>query len=335
MAGPMQPVDIAVFGAGSWGTTLAMLFARNGLATALWGHDAARQARLAHERENAVYLPGFPFPDNLAVSDDIATLARTSKRIVVAVPSHVFRVTLQALAPHLAADVSFAWASKGLEPDTGKRLSEVAREVLGARPFAVISGPSFAREVARGLPTALAVASEDAGLAERVAQWLRNDRLRTYTNNDVVGVEIGGALKNVMAIATGVCDGLGFGANARAALMTRGLAEITRLGLALGGRAETFRGLTGIGDLILTCTDDQSRNRRVGLGLGRGRKLGEVVAGLGQVAEGIGTAREVHRLAERVAVDMPICSQVHKVLFEDLPAQAAVEALLRRESKPE
>lgn len=334
MAGATQ-VDVGVFGAGSWGTTLAMLFARNGLATMLWGHDAARQARLAHERENAVYLPGFPFPDNLVISDDIAALARTAKRIVVVVPSHVFRVTLQALAPHLPKDVSLAWASKGLEPDTGKRLSEVAREVLGARPFAVISGPSFAREVARGLPTALAVASEDAGLAERVAQWLRNDRLRTYTNNDVVGVEIGGALKNVMAIATGVCDGLGFGANARAALMTRGLAEITRLGLALGGRAETFRGLTGIGDLILTCTDDQSRNRRVGLGLGRGRKLGEVVAGLGQVAEGIGTAREAHRLAERVKVDMPICSQVYKVLFEDLSAQAAVEALLRREAKPE
>lgn len=334
MAGATQ-VDVGVFGAGSWGTTLAMLFARNGLATMLWGHDAARQARLAHERENAVYLPGFPFPDNLVISDDIAALARTAKRIVVVVPSHVFRVTLQALAPHLPKDVSLAWASKGLEPDTGKRLSEVAREVLGARPFAVISGPSFAREVARGLPTALAVASEDAGLAERVAQWLRNDRLRTYTNNDVVGVEIGGALKNVMAIATGVCDGLGFGANARAALMTRGLAEITRLGLALGGRAETFRGLTGIGDLILTCTDDQSRNRRVGLGLGRGRKLGEVVAGLGQVAEGIGTAREAHRLAERIKVDMPICSQVYKVLFEDLSAQAAVEALLRREAKPE
>lgn len=334
MAGATQ-VDVGVFGAGSWGTTLAMLFARNGLATMLWGHDAARQARLAHERENAVYLPGFPFPDNLVIGDDIAALARTAKRIVVVVPSHVFRVTLQALAPHLPKDVSLAWASKGLEPDTGKRLSEVAREVLGARPFAVISGPSFAREVARGLPTALAVASEDAGLAERVAQWLRNDRLRTYTNNDVVGVEIGGALKNVMAIATGVCDGLGFGANARAALMTRGLAEITRLGLALGGRAETFRGLTGIGDLILTCTDDQSRNRRVGLGLGRGRKLGEVVAGLGQVAEGIGTAREAHRLAERVKVDMPICSQVYKVLFEDLSAQAAVEALLRREAKPE
>lgn len=334
MAGATQ-VDVGVFGAGSWGTTLAMLFARNGLATMLWGHDAARQARLAHERENAVYLPGFPFPDNLVIGDDIAALARTAKRIVVVVPSHVFRVTLQALAPHLPKDVSLAWASKGLEPDTGKRLSEVAREVLGARPFAVISGPSFAREVARGLPTALAVASEDAGLAERVAQWLRNDRLRTYTNNDVVGVEIGGALKNVMAIATGVCDGLGFGANARAALMTRGLAEITRLGLALGGRAETFRGLTGIGDLILTCTDDQSRNRRVGLGLGCGRKLGEVVAGLGQVAEGIGTAREAHRLAERVKVDMPICSQVYKVLFEDLSAQAAVEALLRREAKPE
>lgn len=334
MAGRMQ-VDVGVFGAGSWGTTLAMLFARNGLAAALWGHDAARQARLAHERENAVYLPGFPFPENLAISDDIAALARTAKRVVVVVPSHVFRVTLQAMAPHLPPDTPLAWASKGLEPDTGKRLSEVAREVLGSRPFAVISGPSFAREVARGLPTALAVASEDAGLAERVAQWLRNDRLRTYTNNDVVGVEIGGALKNVMAIATGVCDGLSFGANARAALMTRGLAEITRLGLALGGRAETFRGLTGIGDLILTCTDDQSRNRRVGLGLGRGRKLGEIVAGLGQVAEGIGTAREVHRLASRVNVDMPICSQVYKVLFEDLPAQAAVEALLRREAKPE
>lgn len=327
---------IAVLGAGSWGTALAMLLARNGHTALLWGNDAARQARLEHERQNSVYLPGIPFPANLHVRDALAEVAKSSSRFLVAVPSHAFHATLAALKPLLSAGTVLAWATKGLEPGSGKLLSQVAQEVLDdERPRAVISGPTFAREVALGLPTALAVASESESVAEEVASWLRNDRVRVYTSSDVAGVQLGGAIKNVMAIAAGISDGLGFGANARAALITRGLAELTRLGIAMGGQKETFMGLAGAGDLILTCTDDASRNRRVGLALGQGKKLPEILSGLGQEAEGVATARELYQLAKRSNVDMPITEQVYRVLYEDLPPQAAVEALLRREPRQE
>ena len=265
----MSLAPIAVLGAGSWGTALAVLMARNGRRVHLWGPDAARLATLQHERENRQYLPGIRFPERLHTRDDLADVCRQSVDFLVAVPSHAFRATLAALAPQRRDGTVLAWATKGLEPHSGKLLSEVANETLGASvATAVISGPSFAREVAIGLPTALTAAARREEVAETVANWLRSDRLRVYTSNDVAGVQLGGAIKNVVAIAAGISDGLGFGANARAALITRGLAELTRLGVALGGRVETFMGLTGAGDLILTCTDNTSRNRRLGIGLG-------------------------------------------------------------------
>lgn len=327
---------IVVLGAGSWGTALALLVARNGHAALLWGHDAAQLSRLDQERENPAYLPGIPFPDNLHVRASLADAARDSKRFLIAVPSHAFRATLKALLPLMPAQAVIAWATKGLEPGGGKLLSQVAAEISGDRhPLAVVSGPTFAREVALGMPTALTVASENETVAEEVASWLRNERVRVYTSGDVAGVQLGGAIKNVMAIAAGISDGLGFGANARAALVTRGLAELTRLGVAMGGQKETFMGLTGAGDLILTCTDNASRNRRVGLALGQGRKLPDILSGLGQEAEGVATARELYLLAKRLNVEMPITEQVYRVLYENLPPLAAVEALLSREPRQE
>jgi glycerol-3-phosphate dehydrogenase (NAD(P)+) len=328
--------SIAVLGAGSWGTALGVLLARNGYPVRLWGHDAAHCERLARARESAAFLPGIRFPENLTVTADLRRLAATERQFLVAVPSHAFRVTLSMLKPQLAADAVLAWATKGLEPGSGKLLSAVAAEELpGVRAPGVVSGPTFAREVALNLPTALAVASADLTVAERIAQWLRNDRVRVYTSTDVAGVQLGGAIKNVIAIAAGISDGLGFGANARAALITRGLAELARLGVALGGRHETFMGLTGAGDLILTCTDDTSRNRRFGIALGQGRKPPDILRELGQEVEGIATAREIHALARAHQVEMPITEQVYRVLYEGVAPQAAVEALLRREPKAE
>jgi glycerol-3-phosphate dehydrogenase (NAD(P)+) len=327
---------VAVLGAGSWGTALALLLARNGHTVLLWGNDAVQQARLERERLNSVYLPGICFPENLHARDSLSEAAKSCSRFLLAVPSHGFRATLAALQPLLPEDAVLAWATKGLEPGSGKLLSQVAAEVLAGRgSLAVISGPTFAREVALNLPSALTVASEQEMAAEEVASWLRNDRVRVYTSRDVAGVQLGGAIKNVMAIAAGISDGLGFGANARAALITRGLAELTRLGVAMGGQKETFMGLTGAGDLILTCTDNASRNRRVGLALGQGRKLPGILADLGQEAEGVATARELYQLAKKLHVEMPITEQVYRVLYEDLPPQAAVEALLRREPRSE
>jgi glycerol-3-phosphate dehydrogenase (NAD(P)+) len=328
--------NIAVLGAGSWGTTLAVLLARNGYHALLWGNDPAQMARLARDRCNAVYLPEVAFPANLIIHQDLSVLAKETDHFLIAVPSHAFRPVLQMIKPHLSADALVAWATKGIEPGSAKLLSSVVREELSEYvPAGVISGPSFAREVALGLPTALVVAARDTPTAGAVAQWLRNERTRVYTSHDVIGVELGGAVKNVMAIAAGISDGLGFGANARAALITRGLAEITRLGVALGGAVETFMGLTGVGDLVLTCTDNLSRNRQVGLALGKGRKLQDFLAELGQVAEGVTSAPAVRTLAQRMEVEMPITEQVCRVLFENLSPQAAVEALLRREPRQE
>ncbi len=327
---------VAILGAGSWGTALAVVLAGNGYHSLLWGHDPARMASMARERTNSLYLPGIRFPDALQVRNDLVSLAKECERFLIAVPSAGFRATLETLAPHAPPAAIVASATKGLEPGSGKLLSEVCSAVLGTqRRIAVISGPTFAREVARGLPAAMTVAARNPQTAEAVAVWLRNDHLRVYTSEDLVGVQLGGAVKNVMAIATGISDGLGLGANARAALITRGLAEIERLGMALGGRPETFMGLTGMGDLVLTCTDDQSRNRQVGLALGRGSSLADTLAGLGQVAEGVGTAREVWSLARRLGVDMPITEQVYRVLFKGLAPREAVAALLRREPKQE
>lgn len=327
---------VAVLGAGSWGTALAVLLTRNGHRVCLWGHDADAMMRLGRERENKAYLPDVRLSEEIEPYTDLGALARRERNLLVAVPSHAFRGVLQQLQPHLSGDVIVAWGTKGFEPGSGKLLSRVAREVLGdGISIAAVSGPSFAHEVARDLPTALTVAAEPAQAAEAVAGWLRNEHLRVYTSADLAGVQLGGAIKNVMAIAAGISDGLGFGANARAALITRGLAELARLGVAMGGARETFMGLTGAGDLILTCTDNLSRNRRVGLGLGQGRTLADILAELGQEAEGVATARELYNLARRMDVEMPITEQVYRVLYEDQSPQEAVEALLRREPRAE
>ena len=331
----MSLAPIAVLGAGSWGTALAVLMARNGRRVHLWGPDAARLATLQHERENRQYLPGIRFPERLHTRDDLADVCRQSVDFLVAVPSHAFGPRSRRWRHSGATGPCWPGPPKGSNR-TAANCSEVANETLGASvATAVISGPSFAREVAIGLPTALTAAARREEVAETVANWLRSDRLRVYTSNDVAGVQIGGAIKNVVAIAAGISDGLGFGANARAALITRGLAELTRLGVALGGRVETFMGLTGAGDLILTCTDNTSRNRRLGIGLGEGRPLAAMLATIGQEVEGVATARELHALAGRHGVEMPITEQVYRVLYEDVAPQAAVEALLSREPRSE
>ena len=328
--------SIAVLGAGSWGTALAILLARNGHDVRLWGNEPPVMAELARARCNARYLPDAIFPVGLAVHDDLDSALADHADVLVVVPSHAFRSVLTTLAPRLAAGVALAWATKGLEMATGKLLHQVAEEVLPpGTPQAVISGPTFAREVAAGLPTAATVAGNAQAAAEHFAALLRGKTFRAYTSTDRIGVELGGALKNVLAIAAGISDGLGFGANSRAALITRGLAEMIRLGEALGGQRETFMGLAGVGDLVLTCTDDQSRNRRMGLALGRGQSREETHKVIDQVVEGVDTAREIHKLGKRYGVELPISEQVYQVLYEGLDPSAAVQTLLAREPKAE
>lgn len=331
----MSQPRIAVLGAGSWGTALAVLLARHGAEVRLWGHLPADIERLRADRENRQFLPGVALPAGLEPSSDLQAAVEGVDEILIVVPSHAFRAVAESLASVLPPGVAVSWATKGFEPDTGLLLHEVAARILPGRPLAVLSGPSFAGEVARGLPTAITVASADRAHAERVAGYLHGETFRAYTSDDVVGVQVGGAAKNVMAIAAGIADGLGFGANARAALITRGLAEITRLGLALGGRPETFMGLAGLGDLTLTCTDDQSRNRRMGLALARGLSVAEARAEIGQEVEGVATAREVYRKSRVLGVEMPITEQTYRVLYEGLAPLAAVQALLGRRQRPE
>ena len=276
------------------------------------------------------------FPPGLQLTADFESAVRDAQNFLVVVPSHAFPQTIERL--HAVNDRSkqLVWGTKGLAPGGGRLLGEVAREICGdSAALAVISGPSFAGEVARGLPAALTLASRSLEDAERLAAWFRNERMRVYSSDDLAGVQLGGAIKNVMAIATGISDGMGLGANSRAAVITRGLAEMTRLGQAMGGRMETFMGLTGVGDLILTCTDDQSRNRRVGLGLGRGERLDSILASIGQEAEGVDAARELHLRSMSLDVEMPITDQVYRVLYEDVAPQAAVEALLSRDATQE
>ncbi len=331
--------QIAVLGAGSWGTALAILVAENGFRVALWGRNARRLHNLAEQRCNRAHLPGVVFPDGLSVQADLARLARDCDDFLVAVPSRSFRGVLEELSAarrDRSEALTLAWGTKGFDPQTTELLSEVVAQVFGsAAARAIISGPTFATEVARRLPAALTVAGDNLEIAERVATWLRNERVRVYVSDDLAGVQLGGAIKNVIALAAGISDGLGFGANARAALITRGLVEMNRLGVALGGKPSTFMGLTGIGDLILTCTDDQSRNRRVGLGLGRGQALDAVLRDVGQEAEGVTTVRELHRLARRLEVEMPITEQVYRIVYEGCAPEQAVADLLARDPKPE
>ena len=332
---PSRPV-ITVLGAGSWGTALAILLARNGAAVKLWDRDAVHIEQMVRDRSNRRYLPGIELPEPVSPLDDLPGALENTEFVLIAVPSSGFRSVLQKVRTQVGSSFNLIWASKGLEPGTGKFLHQVVDEELPEhRLIAVLSGPSFAKEVARGLPTAVTIASKNTEYAKTVAALFHCTRFRTYTSKDVLGVELGGSIKNVLAIAAGISDGLGYGANARAALITRGLAEIMRLGTKLGGHRETFMGLAGVGDLVLTCTDDQSRNRRLGLALGRGIALEQAVADIGQAVEGLHTAKEVDELARSHEVDMPITQQVKRVLYDGEEAADAVDALLAREPKAE
>jgi glycerol-3-phosphate dehydrogenase (NAD(P)+) len=331
---PVSP--IAVLGAGSWGTALAVQLARGGQAVSLWGRNAADLRDMATDRENRRYLPGIALPASLRPEADLSRVVSSHRDLLVCVPSHAFRATLTALRPSLAAGARIAWATKGFEHSTGQLPHQVAAETLGAGvPVAVLSGPTFAREVAAGLPTAMTVASGDAAFAAALAARLSEHMFRAYTSDDMTGVEVGGAVKNVLAIGAGVSDGLGFGANTRIALITRGLVEMTRLGVALGARSATFMGLSGMGDLVLTCTDDQSRNRRFGLAIARGQTAAEAASTIGQVVEGRFAASAVRSVAGRLGLEMPICEQVYRVLEEGASPQDAVMALMARARKPE
>jgi glycerol-3-phosphate dehydrogenase (NAD(P)+) len=332
----MSALRVGVFGAGSWGTALAAQAARNGHVTTLWGRDREQVAAMRKARRNLRYLPDLDLPDGLGFSADLDEAAVDADLLLVVVPSHAFPQILRELAPLRREGTGVAWATKGFELGSGRFLHEVADEFVGAGvPKAVVTGPSFAREVTAGLPTAVTVHSEDAAFAQRVADALHGPTFRVYTGADMLGAELGGAMKNVLAVATGIADGMQLGLNARAGLITRGLNEMLRLNQALGGRAETLMGLAGLGDLVLTCTGDLSRNRRLGLALGRGQGIEEAVKAIGQVVEAIQTADEVMRLAERHGLDLPICALVARVLHGDITPQEGLQLLLAREQKAE
>lgn len=322
-------MNIVVLGAGAWGTALAISLAGRHAVT-LWARDAAQVAAMREAGRNRRYLPDVTFPASLSVTADLGGALAAAELLIVAVPVSGLRSTLQQIA-QLRAPVGVIWLCKGFETKTSLLPHQIVSEILPAAfPRGALSGPSFAQEVARGLPTALTLAAADSDFARKMAQSLHHSRLRIYSSADVVGVEIGGAIKNVLAIAAGISDGMQMGMNARAALLTRGLAEMTRLGLKLGGCAATLGGLSGVGDLILTCTGDLSRNRQVGMLLARHQSLPNILKELGHVAEGVYTAREVQAVAERHQVDMPICAAVYRVLYEALDADKAVELLLNR-----
>jgi len=331
---PDQP--IAVIGAGSWGTALALQFARSGREVRLWGRDAEQLAAISADGVNRRYLPDVPFPDNLRVEADLGACLDGVKDILIAVPSHGLRETLIKVQPLLDSAARICWATKGFELSTGKLPHQVAGEVLGDdRAMAVLSGPTFAKEVGAGLPTALTIAASDTEFADDLAAALSGDSFRAYTSGDMIGVEVGGAVKNVLAIGAGISDGLGFGANTRIALINRGLVEMTRLGVALGANQDTFMGLAGMGDLVLTCTDNLSRNRRMGLALAQGKSIEEAQEEIQQVVEGVLAAKAVKQVADRMSVEMPICQQIYRILYEGLAPREAVVALMGRALKPE
>jgi len=330
-----RQTTLAVLGAGSWGTALAALCARNGVITRLWGRGAAALAAIAQTHQNARYLPDVALPPELQCESDLAAAVRGADIVLVVVPSHAFAAMLTELAPLLDDGTAIAWATKGFEPGTGRFLHELVAEHLPGRAAAVVTGPSFAREVAAGLPSAVTVHSEDDAFAHQLANLLHAPNLRAYSGSDVLGAELGSAMKNVLAVATGIADGMELGLNARAGLITRGMNEMLRLGMALGARPETLIGLSGLGDLVLTCTGDLSRNRRLGLALGRGVGIDEALRQIGQVVESILTADEVNRLARKHGLDLPISAAVHAVLHGEVTPVEALKRLMAREQKPE
>lgn len=335
---PWLMTGVSVIGAGAWGTALARLFASHGARVSLWTWLSDHAARMVRDHENAEFLPGFELPPTLHVSSDLAAVVRDADLVVWAIPSDVFRAVLVQAAPYLPDHAVLVSATKGVENGSTMLMSEVVGDVLGesvrSRTVA-LSGPSFARELAQGLLTNVVVAGPDEAICSEVQHRLAIEPLRVYTSDDRVGVEVGGALKNVIAIAAGACDGLGFGHNTRAALITRGLAEITRLAVAMGGHPLTLAGLAGIGDLVLTCTGELSRNRTVGFELGCGARLEDVLRRLGHVAEGVPTARSVHQLATKLDVDLPISTEVYRVLFEGKSPHQAVKDVTTRPLRKE
>jgi glycerol-3-phosphate dehydrogenase (NAD(P)+) len=327
---------VAVLGSGSWGTALAVHLGRSGHRTILWGIETDELVAMTRDRINTRYLPGVTLPDRVEIEHDFERAVAEADQLLIVVPSHAFREVLERAKPLLRPGQRVAWATKGFELSTGKLPHDVATEVLGPGvPIAVLSGPTFAREVGAGLPSAMTVASTDADYAMQLARTLSGENFRAYASSDMVGVEVGGAVKNVLAIGAGISDGLGFGANTRVALITRGLAEMMRLGVALGADRDTFMGLAGLGDLVLTCTDNQSRNRRCGLLLAAGKTPEQAQAEIGQVVEGVLAARAVHEVAERLGVVMPISEQIYRVLYQGAPAKEAVIALMGRTIRAE
>jgi len=335
MLAKQMSAKISVIGAGSYGTALAICLARNGHQTLLWGRDHKHVAAMSSSRSNEKYLPGCQFPQSLIVDADLENVVKASDNILVVVPSHAFGSMLKQIQPYLTQSAKVAWATKGLDPDSGCLLQDVARDILGDDiSLAVLSGPTFAKEMAAGLPTAISLASTDDKFVSELSDLLHCERtFRVYPNNDFIGMQLGGAVKNVIAIGAGMADGIGFGANARTALITRGLVEMTRLGEALNAEASTFMGMAGLGDLVLTCTDNQSRNRRFGLALGSGDTVVQAMENIGQVVEGYRNTKEVHMLAQRLGVEMPIVEQVYQVLYCGKNAKLAASDLLSRERK--
>ena len=333
---PLHKPAVAVLGSGSWGTALAVHLGRTGHRTILWGIETDELVAMTRDRVNARYLPGVRLPDRVEIEHDFERAVAEADQLLVVVPSHAFREVLARARPLLKPGQRVAWATKGFEIATGLLPHEVAEQVLGREvPTAVLSGPTFAKEVGAGLPSAMTVASRDPAYAMELAAGISGENFRAYASSDMVGVEVGGAVKNVLALGAGASDGLGYGANTRVALITRGLNEMVRLGLALGAKAETFTGLAGLGDLVLTCTDNQSRNRRCGMLLAAGKTLEQAQAEIGQVVEGVLAARAVHMVAERHRVELPICEQIYRVLYEGVSVQDALAALMARPIRAE
>jgi glycerol-3-phosphate dehydrogenase (NAD(P)+) len=331
-------LPVAIIGAGGWGTALAATLSRADRRVSLWVYEADLAAGMSESRENPIYLPSIRIPESVHISNSMNSVLADSRIVIMAVPSHVFRSVVQQMAPLVQPDTIFVSATKGIETCTLMRMSQVITDVLGTSVesrIAVISGPTFAPEVARGVPTALVVASPLESLRIQLQNELSTPRFRLYTNLDIIGVEIGAATKNIIAIAAGVADGLGLGSNAAAALVTRGLAEITRLAVACGGRRETLSGLAGLGDLILTSYGNLSRNRRVGIALGQGRRIEDIIGGMRSVAEGVKTAESAVALARKLNVEMPIAERMYAVLYEGLKVQDAINDLMERKLKEE
>lgn len=329
---------IAVIGAGSWGTTLADLLAKKGHEVTLWAYEPELVLEMRQNRENNLFLPGIKLHDRLAFTNDLEEAYRGCTMVLCVVPSQLVRRVMGNSLPFIPRDAVIVSASKGIEVDTLATVSEIYQEILPPEmyaSFAALSGPSFAREVAQEMPTAVTAAAASEEVALRVQEAFTTGFFRVYRNNDVVGVELGGAIKNVIAIAAGISDGLGFGSNTRAALITRGLAEMTRLGIAMGAQPATFAGLAGMGDLVLTCTGDLSRNRSVGIQVGRGRLLSEILGEMRMVAEGVKTTESAYNLARKLGVEMPIIEQMYQMLYENKPAREAVLELMTRNLKAE